>query len=183
MKYNLYNDIQETADLRNSQIALIDGAKEILYKNLLESSDAAAKVLKKEGMKEYSKCVLIGPDSSEYLIAALAVLANHAVFVSAGKEINNNEFNELLHRIAIEYVIIDDEFCSKLTPDGYKTSGTLEIEKKKFNIFRKKQKKDAELETLNPAFIRFSSGTTGKVRGLFFLMKQYWHVPNLRIPQ
>ena len=166
MKFNLYNDIQKNADLRNSQIALIDGTREISYKNLLKSSDAAAKVLKTAGMKKYSRCLLIGPDSSEYLIAALAVLANHAVFVSAGKEINNNEFNELLHRIAIEYVIIDDEFCSKLTPDGYKKSDTLEIEKKKYNIFSKKQKKDAELEKLNPAFIRFSSGTTGDSKGI-----------------
>lgn len=168
MTYNLYEEIKKTAEQRSNpeQIAIFEGKKKISYKDLFEFSDAAAEDLDNAGLKEYSKCVLIGSDSAEYLIAALAIIANHSVFVSAGKEITNNEFNDLLDRIAIEFVIVEEKFSSRLTPSCYKKAGKLEIEKAVFNIFKKKQKKDARLEALNPGFIRFSSGTTGESKGV-----------------
>ncbi len=166
IKYNLYNDIQDTGKLRDSETALIDDGRNISYRDLISSSKSATSILKSAGLKEYSKCVLIGNDSSEYLIAALAILANHGVFVSAGKEINNIEFNELLAKIKIEFAIIAESFCGTLDPAGYREADPVVINNIKFRIFKKSRKRDAEFEKLNPAFIRFSSGTTGESKGV-----------------
>jgi len=128
MKYNLYSDIKKTAELRKSHIALIDGEKKVLYSDLIKSANLAASKLKKVGLKDYSKTVLIGSDSAEYLSAALAILANRGVFVSAGKEINNIEFNELLERIDIEFAIIEDSFCKHLKPDDCSECSVIKVD-------------------------------------------------------
>jgi long-chain acyl-CoA synthetase len=169
MKYNLYSDIKETAKLRNSHIALIDGKKSVSYADLIKSADIAALGLKDAGFTDYAKTVLIGSDSSEYLTAALAILANRGVFVSAGKEINNSEFNELLNRIGIEFALIEDSFTKHLKPENYTECSPLTVDNKKFRVFKKVSKKvskNSNLIKLNPAFIRFSSGTTGESKGV-----------------
>ena len=169
MKYNLYDDIKESAKLRSSQIAVLDNSSEVTYGELIKSANIAASELESAGMKEYAKSVLIGSDSAEYLIAALAILANRAVFVSAGKEISNVDFNTLLQGIDVEFALIEERFLKNLKPETMKECKSLKIGNKTFTVFKKRGKKSKEnsaFTDINPAFIRFSSGTTGASKGI-----------------
>ncbi len=169
MKYSLYDDIKETAKLRSSQIAIIDHKNRVSYGDLIKSANLAATELKSAGMKEYSKSVLIGSDSAEYLISALAILANRGVFVSAGKEISNIDFNNLLDGIDIEFAIIEEQFLKNLKPKLLKECKSLQVGSKIFTVFKKCRKNtqnNSSFTDINPAFIRFSSGTTGASKGI-----------------
>jgi long-chain acyl-CoA synthetase len=169
MEYNLYSDIKETAKLRNSHIALIDGKKKISYADLIKSADIAASELKDVGLTDYAKTVLIGADTSEYLTAALAILANRGVFVSAGKEINNSEFNELLEKIGIKFALLETTFTKHLKAENYNECTTMTVGSREFKVFkrcRETKPENSDFKKLNPAFIRFSSGTTGDSKGI-----------------
>lgn len=169
MKYNLYDEIKESALLRSSQVAIYDNSHEITYNDLVKSVDTAADKLNKTGIKDYAKSVIIGSDSSAYLIAALAIVANRAVFVSAGKEISDDEFNALLNGIDIEFALIEEHFLKNLTPKTMKKCDSIKINDKTFIVFKSSETKSSNASTfkeINPAFIRFSSGTTGESKGV-----------------
>ena len=197
--YNLFDDIVKTAKLRGSHIAMIDGSRSISYSKMLKAARSAASELKTSGIKDYAKCVLIGNDSPEYIYTALGILANKGVFVSAGKEITNSHFNELLTKISVDFAILEKDFCKKLIPEDYKRYRSFKIGNKQFHIFCKNplgsgsgllkaqelgskilpgslRRKNEHVNStsltpkdfckINPAFIRFTSGTTGESKGV-----------------
>ena len=166
MKYNLFNDICQSSVDRKQHTALLYGKRSVSYYELIKSAESAAEFLKDAGISDYSKCVLIGSDSPEYIIAALAITACRGVFVSAGKETGNRDFNILLSAISVEFAIIEEDFCSRLDPEGYSECDALVIGSVRFRVFRKRHKKNHEFIKLNPAFIRFTSGTTGDAKGV-----------------
>ena len=169
MKYNLYDDIKESTTLRSSQIAVCYNNREITYSELLESADTAADKLKQAGIKDYAKCVLIGSDSAEYLTAALAIIANRAVFVSAGKEISNDDFNTLLKGIDVDFALVEERFLKHLSPDRMCQCESLKVAGKTFIVFKRTGSRNSDcwqFKEINPAFIRFSSGTTGDSKGI-----------------
>ena len=187
--YNLFNDIEQTAGLRKKHIALIDGDRSISYTEMLKAAKFAASAFKLAGIKDYAKCVLIANDSPEYIFASLGILACQGVFVSAGKEITNTGFNELLSRISVDFAILEKSFCKKLIPKSYKECKSFNVGEKEFCVFRKenlgsgpglltspqesqstepipKQNLSEQFAKINPAFIRFTSGTTAESKGV-----------------
>ncbi len=100
-----------------------------------------------------AKALRIGvryPSGIDYVPLAMAVLAAGHCFVPIPEELAASEREELLQRTALDAIIVGDangwqvELCEPTPPP--------------FPL-------DA-FEALNPAFIRFSSGTTGKSKGV-----------------
>lgn len=165
---NLFADIEATAKKRKNKVALIDGEDSISYAEMMEAANFAASAFQDSGIQDYAKCVLIGNDSPEYIYAALGILACQGVFVSAGKEITDTRFNELLQKISVDFAILEESFCAKLKPKGYEKCKVVSIDSKDFCVFRRKKKAEENdrFTKLNPAFIRFTSGTTGTSKGV-----------------
>ena len=162
---NIYQTIKhETADFRN-RTAVIDGESSITYEQLISSAELFAASLKRAGVGPFDRVALLCKDSIEYITASLAVLSLSAVTVPVAVEHTKEEINRILESIAVNYLVFekgpyDDEGADRLELKNFT--------RKEFRILnRGEQKKpDGEYYRINPAFIRFSSGTTGASKGV-----------------
>ncbi len=162
---NIYQTIkQETSDFSN-RTAVIDGERSISYEQLISSAELFAASLKKAGVGPYDRVALLCKDSIEYIGASLAVLSLSAVMVPVAIEHTEEEINGIIERIAVNYLVFekgpyDDSGADTLVQAGFY--------QKEFRILNRGEQKapDAEYYKINPAFIRFSSGTTGASKGV-----------------
>jgi len=138
------------------RIAVIEGETEWSYGDLCQrSSDVAAKLRAEFDGIRVPRVGLRCPDGSGYIALAMGILRAGGVFVPIAPELTAGEREHLGATIALDFL---------LTSDGGREG---EI------AFQMERKHVAEppvwaetLATINPAFIRFSSGTTGRSKGI-----------------
>ena len=162
---NIYQTIkQETAHLRN-RTAVIDGERSISYEQLISSAGLLAASMKKAGVGPYDRVALLCRDSIEYIEASLAVLSLSAVMVPVAIEHTEEEINGILDTIGVHYLVFEK---GSYYYAGRDSLDLISLSQKEFRILNRGQQNepDAEYYRLNPAFIRFSSGTTGASKGI-----------------
>lgn len=125
-------------------VALVQGSRQLTYRELLDHCDTLAAALPQQG-----RPLRIGvhyPSGIDYVPVAMAVLAAGHCFVPMPDELAPAERQELINRTALDAVI--------------DRSGTIAA------TFERTKDAADPLAELNPAFIRFSSGTTGRSKGV-----------------
>ena len=139
--------------------AVIDGEEIITYAQLLEAVDKTSGELKKLKISRFNRVALLCEDSSDYIIMSLAVLALYAVIVPVPLGSAPEEIDTLLENLKVNFLIFE--------PGSYPQKSAQAAGKKLFMIKLKAQGRAAEdFYKINPAFIRFSSGTTGANKGV-----------------
>ncbi|MBI4682725.1 MAG: acyl--CoA ligase [Nitrospirae bacterium] len=165
MSMNIYQTIkQETEDFEN-KTAVIDGERSISYSQLISSAELLAGSLKKAGVGPYDRVALLCKDSIEYIAASLAVLSLSAVMVPVAIEHTEEEINGILERIAVNYLVFEE---GSYDDAGADKLGLINFFQKEFRLLNRGEQKepDRAYYKINPAFIRFSSGTTGASKGV-----------------
>lgn len=99
------------------------------------------------------------PNGATYIAVALAVLDAGACFVPIPDELTSCERKQLIAKTALHLVITPAEIGFPL-PLGL---GNIDFSE---NISPDPEFPVAKFDTLNPAFVRFSSGTTGDSKGV-----------------
>jgi long-chain acyl-CoA synthetase len=162
---NIYQSIkQETADFSN-KTAVIDGERGISYEQLISSAELFAASLKRAGVGPFDRVALLCRDSIEYIAASLAVLSLSAVTVPVAAEHTEEEINGVLESIAVHYLVFEKGAYDDAGADSL---GLKDFTQKEFRIMNRGGQKEpnGEYYKINPAFIRFSSGTTGASKGV-----------------
>ena len=156
---NIVQIITKEATNHLSNIAVIDRADKITYAQLLKTVDQTSVELKKRGVERFSRVALLSNDSIEYIIISLAVLSLYAVIVPVPFASTPDEINALLKDLRVNFLIFEQG--SYLQKDAQPIVKKLFITKLKI-----KGKVPRDFYKINPAFIRFSSGTTGRSKGV-----------------
>jgi len=139
--------------------AIIDQGKIITYAQLWEAVEKASKELTRLEIRRFNRVALLCQDSADYIVMSLAVLKLYAVIVPVPFGSTDDEINSLLKNIKINFLVFQKNSYSQKNAQAINnelliiklaTTGRLN------NNFYK----------INPAFIRFSSGTTGTNKGV-----------------
>ncbi|MHB9140018.1 MAG: class I adenylate-forming enzyme family protein [Victivallaceae bacterium] len=156
---NVYQCIKHENAANKAHIAIIYKNKVISYEELFRDVDKYAKLLNSYGISKGSRVALHCPDSIEYIIISLALLAQEAVLVPANWAMPESEINNLCVSIAAEFII---SRCSINSNAHFTCNDSA------FTVERLVPLKPAPdgIAELNPAFIRFTSGTTANSKGV-----------------
>lgn len=162
---NIFETIKKETAGHQSKIAVIEGDRNISYKYLIDSADKLALSLKDCGIKPLHRVAMLCNDSIEYIVISLAILSIEAVVVPISPSLSWDEADAVLKRIDVNYLVFDKPAYS--TKDASFFYSGFNNDRQYF-IHRKNVKENVHKDyyTINPAFIRFSSGTTGESKGV-----------------
>ncbi len=162
---NIVEVIQKESAPCASKAAVIEGADSITYDELLKITATLALSLKSEGISRFQRVGILGTDSIDYIITSLAVLSLYAVIVPISSDQTETEIRQIIDKIDLDFLIFEkgrfsQEGARMLSPDG--------LFRKEFYLAKKEigELPCDEYYKINPAFIRFSSGTTGDSKGI-----------------
>jgi len=162
---NIFETIKKEAAGYGDNTAVIEEDQSISYLELLDASENLASRLKNNGIKPGDRIALLCNDSIDYIIISLAILAAKAAVVPVSSSLSWDETDAVLNRIDVNFLIFDKSSYTGADAEpffsGFNGGG-------EFFLLRRKAKDllPEEYYALNPAFIRFSSGTTGASKGV-----------------
>lgn len=162
---NIFETIRNETKGLADKTAVIEGDKEITYEKLFSCAEITASSLRGKDVSRFHRVGLLCEDSIDYLTTSLAVLSISAVLVPISHDQSDNEIRDIIERISLDYLIFEkgtfeEEGAESLLSDGL-------LKKELLMINRDFSKLPCnEYFKINPAFIRFSSGTTGASKGV-----------------
>ena len=145
--------------------AVIDGNRKFSYSRLFDAVNSASAELKSFGIRPAHRVAFLCGDSIDYIVVSLAVLSLRAVIVPVSASLSMDELEPVLERIDINFLVFDKSAYFRDNSDRIFNTGFFE---KDFFLYHRKAKEELPKDyyELNPAFIRFSSGTTGTSKGI-----------------
>ncbi|HYG39596.1 MAG TPA: AMP-binding protein [Cytophagales bacterium] len=161
-KADVYNIIAESAQKWTNKPAITDEKESISFLKLHDEVEKLKELLLKSGLTEGAGLGIMAKNSSAFIIAVFAGLACGAVILPISHQIKAAELESFIKETKF-HAIIDDksgiipplEDTRELISNGYSLRYS-------FNS----SKNTIAPHINNPAFIRFSSGTTGKSKGV-----------------
>jgi long-chain acyl-CoA synthetase len=162
---NVYRAIREEAAGRLDGAAVIDGDRGVSYRELFSMVDGIAEQLASSGVAATDRVALSCEDGVEYIATSLAILSLGAAVVPVSPSHSRDELNAALARIDTSFLISDGE--TPLWGDAPRVFSASSLGRSLF-LHRRAARGDLPegYRALNPAFIRFSSGTTGASKGV-----------------
>jgi long-chain acyl-CoA synthetase len=147
------------------KLAFIDGRRKITYVGLLTAVDRVSKELKKLAINAGKRVALSCEDSIDYVILSLAVLKLSAVIVPIPFGSSEEEIETVLKGMKINFFIFGKGTRASPLAKHLKISYFLD---KEFLVLLRPSAGNPPrgFFSINPAFIRFSSGTTGISKGV-----------------
>lgn len=162
----IFETIRNETERCAQKIALVEGEHRVTYGQLLTAAENVAEVLSARGVCRFHRVGLLAEDSCDYVIVSLAILSLSAVVVPVSPEQTPAEILTVIERIDVDFIVSEP----RLLPDG-QDGDPLPSDNFVASHFSLSSRTPIsppppEYFNLNPAFIRFSSGTTGTSKGV-----------------
>ncbi len=150
---------KETAGLPEGKIAVRADSGDLSYHVLFQTLETVAEMLSEQGVVSGMRVGLSFPDSPDYILLSLALLSLDAVLVPVPVSAATDVVEDILEKTAAQFLI---------SPKEILPSEVVSIEPNGFCLarFTSSDSLPAEFDEMEPAFVRFSSGTTGASKGV-----------------
>ena len=147
MSESVYQIIEKSAKSWPDNIAIRDSKGLLTYSELQEQVDELKSKLKSGGVNSGMGVGVMGQNSREFIITAFAVLGCGACVMPMSQQLQQEEIDTIIDRVGLHAIISEQA--------DWKLSFT--------NV---KHDKDFAGLVEDPSFVRFTSGTTGKSKGV-----------------
>ncbi len=145
--------------------ALVEGRRRLTYAELAAAVGRVAGALGTAGVRPLDRVAFLCPDGIDYVLLSLAVLSLDAAIVPISPTLMSDERETLAERMDVHHLLTD----AAAVPDAPGAPlADLPGVAHAFRLARRtpRQAPAAEYASIRPAFIRFSSGTTGASKGV-----------------
>ena len=162
---NIFKIIKAETEIHFQKTAVIEGLVRISYDELIASAEQVAESLRGKGVCRFHRVGLLCDDSIDYIIASLAILSLSAVVVPISPEQTSDEIATVIERIDVDFIVAEPRLLKEKQPGLLPPTGFVQ---KTFSITQRlvNTTQPTGYFSSNPAFIRFSSGTTGISKGV-----------------
>lgn len=145
--------------------ALIEGSRTLTYGRLAEAVARVARALEERGVRPLERVALLCPDGIDYVILSLAMLSLDAAIVPISPGLMSDERAVLPEKMDVRHVLSDASGATDGAPPETFVHPDLA---RPFRLVPRevRQPLPEGYAALRPAFIRFSSGTTGASKGV-----------------
>jgi acyl-CoA synthetase (AMP-forming)/AMP-acid ligase II len=144
----------------------VRSGRSVTYASLAREADRVAAFLRAEGVEPGQRIALVGANSAAYVAAAFGLLATGACLVPIPTNVTTAEMATLVHDVDVNGCLAAP---GAGPPGGTAPAGTLEggeCDGFTFAWIDRHAKAPPELDALEAAFIRFTSGTTARSKGV-----------------
>jgi long-chain acyl-CoA synthetase len=165
---NLVQFLHATADGHGRRLAVTDvrSNQSLSYENLALEAERIGAFLTARGVERGQRIGLLAPNGLGYLPAAFGLLQSGACLVPIATNLTPAEAADIVKRVDVNGYVAwpgGEPF------DGSRLAGTVEdgaCEGFTFRWIDRSREGPLEFRQLNPAFIRFTSGTTDRSKGV-----------------
>lgn len=145
--------------------AIIDGKRRVSFLELNEEIKKAALSLRAVGVKAGSGVGIEAPDCAEFVIAVFAALSCGATVLPLSPTLTDHELMDTCQKMGLHTLLLSRDFSDKLQSAAQLRD--LEIGCRSYQCVTDLNQNYPFIEQIaDPAFIRFTSGTTGASKGV-----------------
>jgi long-chain acyl-CoA synthetase len=167
---NLYELLESSARAHGERLAVIDGERRITYAELSERVGAVRHELQREGVGRAQRVGLLADNSVDYITASFAILAAGAAVSPISTELSDRERWAIVEKVNLNAIVHDPAIGlgpSPVVPEPGSAAAETPL-CCGMRLRRLDGAADAppDFAKTNPAFLRFTSGTTGDSKGV-----------------
>jgi len=143
--------IRQKSETQPDQLAFSNGEERenLTYRDLIDRADNVAAQLIKRGCRKGERCGLIVEDGADFLVCALGILAAGLCLAPIGTFLPREEIDFVIGAAGLHWLLQENRHLLRL-PFAEPVDG----------------QKDEEFRACDPSYIRFTSGTTGRRKGI-----------------
>ena len=143
--------IRRQAELQPDNVAFarVDSNESISYGELMQRVDAVADWLRARGCQRFERCGLHCPEGPEFLINALGILSAGLAIAPISINVPPQELDRIIGAAGLHWLLSAEKKLVRFPFAGFVDT-----------------QEDRDYRGTNPAYIRFTSGTTGPRKGV-----------------
>jgi len=143
--------IRRQAELQPDNVAFtcVDSNETISYRDLMQRVDAVADWLRARGCRPFERCGLYCPEGPEFLVNALGILSAGLAVAPISISVPPPELDRIVGAAGLHWLLGADKKLVRFPFAGFVDTN-----------------EDCDYRATNPAYIRFTSGTTGPRKGV-----------------
>jgi long-chain acyl-CoA synthetase len=148
---NIIDLIRKQAELQPDNIAFacVDSNERISYRDLMKRVHAVADWLQTRGCQRFERCGLYCPEGPEFLVNALSILAAGLAVAPISIEVPPQELDRVIGAAGLHWLLGAEKKLVRFPFAGFVDT-----------------QEDRDYRGTNPAYIRFTSGSTGPRKGV-----------------
>ncbi|UXP33041.1 acyl--CoA ligase [Reichenbachiella agarivorans] len=162
--YHIYQSLIASADQYPDQIAIIDERGELTYGNLLTQVNALKNNLTKQNIGTGMTVGILTANNRDFVICMYAALASGAVVMPIFHQQKPQEIVKATEEAGLHVIISDRVERLQILDERAFSVGEKEVYY--FARLNRTVEENLVQHFPNPAFIRFTSGTTGEAKGV-----------------